>query len=371
MSLLHLLGGRDGRSQRLLEQFRLAIAGDESILWYPSAGRDFRDVIEMSPSRRALHGIGLNPNVVCHTDHVANVRPQSGLVYQDGRTRVHVLDACELQLRAGVQQPRTWPVAAKQTKYMGPHTPVSLLKVQVASSSLGTFERTVLYFVADNCAFLEQILVRYSLRLTHMVKVRQGVGFDNINPCLSESYPTAIGLGLRYLISDNQVRHQSRPIKPVKRSVTGAETGFRLSPLTDHFRWSGMACRAYLVEQIPYRLQTMDSLAVMLTTGSIELFSRCGALQPGQLRRIQAAAQKISIIFLHRIYTRVNASDTSSSPLHLRHPWDKLVLKKTGRSSALVSVCTPNQTRQRPVALRIDYPPFLKKISVSTTESSE
>ena len=43
--------------------------GDERVLWYPSAGEDYRDIMEMHEKRRVPHGIELVPNVYCHTDY--------------------------------------------------------------------------------------------------------------------------------------------------------------------------------------------------------------------------------------------------------------------------------------------------------------
>ena len=196
MNLVDLLEGRDERSHRALERLRLSMTETENILWYPSAGRDFRSILEMHPIRRTQHGIGVNPSIICHTDHRANQRPQQGIVYDDNRTTVDVLDVFQLRFWPAAYSHPSVPLCVKPTTIIGLHTPIFLLVVRVASTTLGVVKRDVLYFVADNYAFLNQVLVRHSLRLTHMVKVRQGYGFGHINPCLTGSYTTAVHLGL-------------------------------------------------------------------------------------------------------------------------------------------------------------------------------
>ena len=277
----------------------------------------------MHPIRRTQHGIGVNPSIICHTDHRANQRPQQGIVYDDNRTTVDVLDVFQLRFWPAAYSHPSVPLFVKPTTIIGLHTPIFLLVVRVASTTLGVVKRDVLYFVADNYAFLNQVLVRHSLRLTHMVKVRQGYGFGHINPCLTGSYTTAVHLGLKYLIADNQVRRKDQSIRPVGPFATGESTGFKLKPLTPHFRWSGLLCRGYLVEQVSYPYQNMDALYSMLAEGPMESSPISDRPQRPQFKAIGSAVSKISIKNIHRLYAREDPKTIIelflSSPFLARH----------------------------------------------------
>jgi hypothetical protein len=37
---------------------------EEKILWYKSAGQDYRDLMEITHQRLALHGISEQPNII-------------------------------------------------------------------------------------------------------------------------------------------------------------------------------------------------------------------------------------------------------------------------------------------------------------------
>ena len=69
-SFKNLLVGSSLGAQEALDNFFATIKGqEESILWYPSAGCDYRDVVEMHPIRRELSGITQGANIICHTDY--------------------------------------------------------------------------------------------------------------------------------------------------------------------------------------------------------------------------------------------------------------------------------------------------------------
>ena len=68
MKLKDLLQGKTDKAQQALDAFFSGI-DEEKILWYPSAGKDYRDLMEVTPERLALHGIPEQPTIICHTDY--------------------------------------------------------------------------------------------------------------------------------------------------------------------------------------------------------------------------------------------------------------------------------------------------------------
>ncbi|MCF7986940.1 MAG: hypothetical protein K9L60_05165, partial [Methylovulum sp.] len=69
MKFKDLLQGKTQQAQHALDDF-FANIKEERILWYPSAGCDYRDVMEMRPERLALHQIPEAANIICHTDYM-------------------------------------------------------------------------------------------------------------------------------------------------------------------------------------------------------------------------------------------------------------------------------------------------------------
>ena len=209
--------------------------GDERVLWYPSAGEDYRDIMEMYEKRRVPHGIELVPNVYCHTDYRRPPNIAEGTVLRDdGRTRIELLESHKLFIR---------------TEFAGNNEPeVYLMRIKIESESLGTTEHWVFRFVMENNEFLEHILLRGKVRVSHLVKVREGLGFGGGN---GRSIAVAYGflglLGLKYVIADTQARYCDKAHQRLLGLFPGPNPDFNLMALTDYFSWSDKACRVFKV----------------------------------------------------------------------------------------------------------------------------
>lgn len=173
--LTHLNGPRRGMFRRWLEDF----PGEPRIAWYPSAGRDFRDLFylhpvfsEMNPPTRPEPPL---PDIFIHTDYFPWSDPtflDDPLIHEDRHTTVIVLDIEELPRRILPLDDEI--VVAPQG---GPSNGrVVFLEVEIQSDVSGRFIRPVLYVFAENAAFCARRLLPLEARLSHIIHQRYGGG---------------------------------------------------------------------------------------------------------------------------------------------------------------------------------------------------
>ena len=251
MRLLDLIEGSSAQSQHALDQLYCSTGSQERVLWYPSAGGDFRDLLEMGTERRRRHGIKLEPNVICHTDRRAlSLQPMTGVIHDDGRTRVECLARYPLQIRPGLCIDwASYPLRGMNRSDSEASKRIELMRIRVLSQTLGIFERSILYFVIDNHHFLEQVLLRHQIKLSHLVKVRQGGWSTRRGLCLSVIYALMGNLGLKYLVADTQAHFCPHEYQRLASRLPTPHEGFNLRVCTDSLTWSGLDCGVYAVRR--------------------------------------------------------------------------------------------------------------------------
>ncbi len=172
-----LNGGLRGAFRRWLE----GVGAAPRVAWYPSAGRDLRDVLYLSAQygRRGPPGQELRPepappDLFLHTDYISyrsGFLRDVGLVFEDDRTRVLARTVEEL--------PRhRLPVHPELVDFPNWHGGgrVVFAELEVDSDQLGLFTARVLYVFAENTAFLAECALPERARFSHVVHVRYGGG---------------------------------------------------------------------------------------------------------------------------------------------------------------------------------------------------
>ena len=213
MKLKELLQGKTIKAQQALDKFFSGI-DEEKILWYPSAGRDYRDLMEVTPERLALHGIPEQPNIICHTDYnpswaaldQAIRRPM--IIHQDARTTIKIIEKVPLSFvpEANIQ----YRIRHNHVDFFDDapdKTTIYLLKLKINSDTLGEIDAQVFYFMFENYNFLEELILKNKLAITHFVKVRQGCGFGGCRKCISVFYSLLANAGVKYLLVDGEVHY--------------------------------------------------------------------------------------------------------------------------------------------------------------------
>jgi len=144
---------------------------EERILWYPSAGFDYRDILEMTPPRRELHGIKEPPNIICHTDYDLGLTGLGNEIQDirhiDPITTVRIMEKYALSLRDKAQVfYRVNPEYADFPASAPSQPTIYLLKLRITSDALGEIPATVLFFLFENHNFLKQVILKHGLRIT-------------------------------------------------------------------------------------------------------------------------------------------------------------------------------------------------------------
>jgi len=242
--------GKTPKDQAELDLFFSGIQ-EEKILWYPSAGNDFRDILEMTPSRLRLHGISEAPNIICHTDYADSgmtIDVNKLILHQDTRTTVRLVKKCDVVLRPDIDF----------THYIDPEYvsfPCSLydrpfiyfITLKITSKTLGEIYANVFYFKFENYNFLEQIILKNDITITHFVKVRGGCGFGGNRKCISVFYSLLGHVGVKYLLVDNEIHYCRITHDKMALNIMNHHKRYKLSNIGTTLSWSGYKVKAFEV----------------------------------------------------------------------------------------------------------------------------
>ncbi len=254
MKFKDLLQGKTQQAQHALDDF-FANIKEERILWYPSAGCDYRDVMEMRPERLALHQIPEAANIICHTDYMyrwtkLDQQTRWITVHKHARTLIRVIAKYPLaftsnDIRHQIRREHT----VKFNHKLSPM--IFLLKLKIKSDSLGTFYAHVFYFIFGNYNFLEEVILKKKLAISHFVKVRQGCGFGGCRKCISVFYGLLGTLRVKYLLVDSEVHYRLETHHQIALDHHIQHQDYRLQAIGVPLDWSGYRVRAYRVETLP------------------------------------------------------------------------------------------------------------------------
>lgn len=207
----------DGWKQRLNQ--------GSKILWYPSAGGDFRDLFHNHPelwdNGNGGNGMGAPPDLFIHTDYrpddLNRTLPRScfqqrsppppwpsaeqgtlGLdgesqflhpapppqppphcpvrVHDDGRTRIVVTRLVPLVPSKSIRLHfySTWGLRSEENWLAGK---AAFMELSIHSNKLGWFTRLVLYLFYDNCNFFNEFVLGCDLKISHLVHLCDGAGY--------------------------------------------------------------------------------------------------------------------------------------------------------------------------------------------------
>jgi hypothetical protein len=276
MNLLHLLKGNDVKAQERLNELVNQHTNEPKLLWYPSAGFDFRDVLRFSMKHdKANVGVSELPDLFVHTDYMMDRNAlEVGELMSDGRTKIDILACHELSwtipfhysamqaipdhrmLRRNQVANRTHSPFCHAPEKLPAEPIVYLLDVQFQSHVLGPFQRPVVYVVMENMNFLCEILLRYKLSISHVVKVRDGTGFGGNAMSVAQVYPFFSELKTQYLITDDRAQLVWGFIKHAMRFYTIEPKMWEIKEVGVVQDWSGFVTTAFKIEHSDERLSS-------------------------------------------------------------------------------------------------------------------
>ncbi len=202
--ILDLLQGKNKHAQQQLLLLKNSIPEDPNVLWYPSAGNDYRDLLELFPERAKRNNIHDLPDIYVHTDYNPNFLKFFDTVYCDNNTSIKIIDRYELKLTTEIKY-HVNPRYTVHTDSANKQPVIWLLKVEITSDIYGTYTRTVIYFLFENINFLEEVILKNMIRISHIVKVREGCSYGGNKKSITFSYLFLDLLGTKYLICDDKL----------------------------------------------------------------------------------------------------------------------------------------------------------------------
>jgi hypothetical protein len=244
----------DDGSVDLIEELLRTWPDDGGTLWYPSAGRDLRDLMEFRPPRLESHGFDIRPHLFIHTDVPHLPEKDQVPTHLDERTRIQPVRGAWLGLApeaarsAGLDDARGQAVRVPERAL--------LLDVEVRSDIAGTYRTWLLDLRMSNYDFFVRFVVERGLRFSSLVQVRQGLGLGGCALALSDVMPWLAWAGCRQLIGDGEYPHEGAgasarraavhevllaagaPVDPMSFTVEHRERGLH---------WSGLPCDASLI----------------------------------------------------------------------------------------------------------------------------
>lgn len=275
MKLKYLLIGKTELAQLALDEFFSGI-DEEKILWYPSAGKDYRDLMEVTPERLGLHGIPEQPNIICHTDYNQS---WTGLeedkrwpitIHRHARTTIKIMEKLPLAFAPDINIQYRVRGSHVSSHVNGPgETSIYFLKLKIISDTLGEFDVQMFYFMFENYNFLEELILKNKLAITHFVKVRQGCGFGGCRKCISVFYSLLENVGVKYLLVDSEVHYCHETHARLAHQFNIQHKNYKLISIGIPLKWSDYRVRAFKVESLPGYLdnKTFNANLVAISRG--------------------------------------------------------------------------------------------------------
>ena len=173
--LYNLNGGKNGAFRNWLA----GLKGEPRIAWYPSAGKDFRDLLYLHPGfAERSQPTRLDPslpNIFLHTDYFA----KAFLQFIDNRT-LHIDKRTSVIIKSLEELPRCdLPLDSQIVHFSSGSTAtgrVLFLEIEIQSNVFGVFTRPVIYAFVENAAFCAEKILPQQGRLSHIIHVRYGGG---------------------------------------------------------------------------------------------------------------------------------------------------------------------------------------------------
>jgi hypothetical protein len=205
----------------ILEQLHSKIGENPNIAWYPSAGDDFRDVIEAVTRTR------IKADLFFHTDYnKEHVKLRIGVVFKDNYTVVIIKNITELKFRENVNYfVNPDYVVSPDDSYNRPK--IYLLDVEIECGH-GIINKPVIYFFMENINFLKEVLLKFKLNLSHFIKVKEGCGYGGCKKSISVIYYFLGDLNVKHIFVDDRVFVDDQIIKEI-------QSQYKLKPVKYYF----------------------------------------------------------------------------------------------------------------------------------------
>jgi len=209
--LQSLNAGNNGRFKNYIDSLTEA----PQISWYPSAGRDFRDLVFLSQRYAEYNPANpvekVFPTVFLHTDYyptLAGGIPDAGVLYEDDQTQVSAEHTEELP-RIALPLDDDIVSFSHDARAEGNLGRVLYREVKVETVTFGTIYAPLLYVFAENEAFCALKMLPHGAVVSHVVHVRYGGGHGGGLASGSWLLSVLARLQTRYFLTDGHLHEQN------------------------------------------------------------------------------------------------------------------------------------------------------------------
>jgi hypothetical protein len=258
--LSKILVGTDHASQRRLNTLFETIGHNPNIAWYPSAGFDFLDVYKLSEI--SDFNFDVIPDVFIHTDYYKPVfdNIDKKILYNYNNIQIRKYRSFTLAINSDCRiNYHVSPNYADFPDDIYP-TPVIYLFDLFLMTENGFVEKTVLYFFFENINFLQEVLIKFNINISHLIKIREGCGFGGNNKSISSAYYFLNNLKVNYLICDNEVHEDIDLINDIKYKYNIKPLDYQLSLIHTFGTWSDVIVNVYKLQKLNNQLSDDDFL---------------------------------------------------------------------------------------------------------------
>ncbi len=199
-------------------------------------------MLECSPERMEKHTVTEAPNIYFHSDYwFFNEFKQfedNRVLLEDSSTKITILELHPLEWKDPIRYDYSIDYEYTGHKTKEPMEKVHFLKLKIESNVLKTREVCVFYFHLENFRFLEEVILKNSLKIHTLVKTNSGMGFGGGKICISTIYEYLANLEVRYLYSDHMFHWNENAQERAMRAFPERPRDFILTKLYE-LGWNG------------------------------------------------------------------------------------------------------------------------------------
>jgi len=251
-----LLKGKTPLAEMRLNKLRQETGDNPHILWYPSAGNDYRDIIETSELKATANNIAVTPQLYIHTDYMPRWVSNDSAKCDDGSV-VKIIRQSELRLITDVNY-YVNPDYVDFPDDANKNPVVRLLDVQITTSDGQVVEAPVLYFFFENMNFLSEVLLKDKIHISHLVKVRDGYGLGGNGKSEVALYAFLSALHARYLLADTLGQADNNIISHIKNENRIDLFDYEWQNKTKIGSWSDLRVNAFTIRYINRALSNVS-----------------------------------------------------------------------------------------------------------------
>jgi len=246
MNILDLFEGKTELDHQRWNEF--LVDQDKSknkLLWYPSSGNDYMDIINFSRERNRYIDSNDLPNLFIHNDYdrsrfhnINCTNSYTTTLFHDDKINVKVINKIDLRfnLKAkGNYKVRQEYVVFYEARFRTPH--IYFLNLKIESSEFGKIFANVLYFGFENINLFE-FFISNSIKIDFLVKVREGCGMGGNRMSVTQVYFLLSKLNLKYLVCDNEIHWNQQVINMLIEMSSKMPKPYTLTEVHRFDNWS-------------------------------------------------------------------------------------------------------------------------------------